>query len=198
MKSLHIELRESRIEKGISLEDIYRETKIRTALLEHIEEGNYTVVPEPFMRAFLREYAAAVGLDPEKVIARFEGKQVALREEAPEPSESRVDSAPIPEKTPSSAPETPAPPSPAPSEDAAPADAGTGGPAPSILEPPPVTPEPPSAPIDNPPERTDEKRKPLFPDDEPKNHRTLTFVLFIVLIIVATLAILFINGNLSF
>jgi cytoskeletal protein RodZ len=81
MKPLHKELQDIRIEKGISLEDISRETKIRVPFLEKIEEGDFTVVPEPFMRAFLREYAETLGLSPDRVISRFEGKITTVRDE---------------------------------------------------------------------------------------------------------------------
>lgn len=42
------------------------------------------------------------------------------------------------------------------------------------------------------------KTGPLFPDDEPRNSRAFMLGVFILLIIIATLAILFINGRLSF
>lgn len=81
MKPLHEELKELRLEKGVSLEDIYAVTKIRPALLEKLEEGDFTIAPEPFLRAFLREYAEAAGIDPDRVIARYENKASRIREE---------------------------------------------------------------------------------------------------------------------
>ncbi|MHB9029523.1 MAG: helix-turn-helix domain-containing protein, partial [Candidatus Latescibacterota bacterium] len=81
MKPLHKELQDIRIEKGISLDDISRETKIRVPFLEKIEEGDFTVVPEPFIRAFLREYAETLGVSPDRVISKFEGKATAIRDE---------------------------------------------------------------------------------------------------------------------
>lgn len=81
MKPLHKELQDIRIEKGISLDDISRETKIRVPFLEKIEEGDFTVAPEPFIRAFLREYAETVGLNPDRVISKFEGKATTVRDE---------------------------------------------------------------------------------------------------------------------
>jgi hypothetical protein len=225
MKSLHTELKETRIAKGITLEDIYRETKIRTAFLERMEEGDFSIVPEPFMRAFLREYAEAVGLDPNRVIAKYEGKPVSVREEpphgvpnvcnahvgVPEQQDTQALSVPRPEKTKhifrrslfgkSSAK---AKPTDREEESASvppeiPASEGKEAPISPTqsLEPPKtrimVT-------IDDAakPEAEFRKTGPLFPDDEPRNSRAFMLGVFILLIIIATLAILFITGKLSF
>ena len=74
MKSLHEELKIVRLQRGISLEEIVKETKIRLDFLERIEEGDYTVTPTPFVRAFLREYAEVVGIDPNLVMQKLDKK----------------------------------------------------------------------------------------------------------------------------
>ena len=71
MKPLQEELKEIRIEKGITLEDVSQFTKIRVYLLEKLEEGDFPIVPNPYMRVFLREYADAIGVDQDRVIAKF-------------------------------------------------------------------------------------------------------------------------------
>ncbi|MBT4485853.1 MAG: hypothetical protein HOC71_19460 [Candidatus Latescibacteria bacterium] len=81
MKPLHEELKEIRLKKGVSLEDIYKATRIRMHLLEALEEGNFTVLPLPYIRAFLREYAKEIGMDSEYVIARFEKKSSTIQDE---------------------------------------------------------------------------------------------------------------------
>lgn len=211
MKSLHAELKETRLKKGISLEDIYRETKIRTSFIQRMEEGDFSIVPEPFIRAFLREYAEVVGLDPNRVIAKYEGKPVSLREEPPQrediqqPSVSQPDNTtPVSRRSSTVKPNTRAKSANRVTIDASarpeiPASEGTGecvSPAPS--------PEPPKTRIavttDETVKPEDEVRKtgPLFPEEEPRTSRTIMFGLFILIIIIATLAILFINGKLSF
>ena len=72
MKPLHEELKEIRLEKGFSLEYISQKTKIRIQFLEKLEEGDFSIVPLTYIRAFLREYAKIVGLDPDLIIAKFE------------------------------------------------------------------------------------------------------------------------------
>jgi cytoskeletal protein RodZ len=83
MRPFHEELKELRIEKGISLEDIFRITKIRVSLLEKLEEGDFSIAPGPFLHAFLREYAEVIGIDPNRVIARFENKAQSIDETVP-------------------------------------------------------------------------------------------------------------------
>lgn len=80
MKPFHEELKEIRLENNISLEHIHEVTKIRIVLLEKIEEGDTSIAPAPIIRAFLREYAQAVGIDPERVIKRYENKVDSIRE----------------------------------------------------------------------------------------------------------------------
>ena len=74
MKPLHEELKIVRLQEGISLEEIAKETKIRLDFLERIEEGDYTVTPLPFVRAFLRGYAGVIGIDPNLVMLKFDKK----------------------------------------------------------------------------------------------------------------------------
>jgi cytoskeletal protein RodZ len=62
-------LREARLEKGMSLEEVENLTKIRKRYLQAIEEGDYKVLPGPFyVRAFVKSYADTVGLDSEQVL----------------------------------------------------------------------------------------------------------------------------------
>ncbi|WP_181348631.1 RodZ domain-containing protein [Thalassobacillus sp. CUG 92003] len=59
-------LKEAREEQGMSIGQVQEVTKIQKRYLQAIEENNFGVLPGKFYtRAFIREYAAAVGLDPE-------------------------------------------------------------------------------------------------------------------------------------
>ena len=65
-------LKKARLEKGISLEQLEEMTKIRKRYLEAIEEGDYNVLPGNFyVRAFIKNYAEAVGLDPNEVLSFY-------------------------------------------------------------------------------------------------------------------------------
>ena len=83
MKSLHEELRDIRLERGVTLEQIYEKTKIRIHLLEKLENGDYSIAPIPYIRAFLKEYAIVLNLDPDRVIARYEKKIDSVRDLQP-------------------------------------------------------------------------------------------------------------------
>lgn len=69
-------LREAREAKGLSLEDIQAKTRINTRFLEALESGQYGALPTPVhVRGFLKNYARALGLDPQPLLARYEASQ---------------------------------------------------------------------------------------------------------------------------
>lgn len=70
--SFGVRLRTQREEKGVSLEDISRHTKIKVSLLEALERNELTYWPHGlFGRAYIRSYAQVVGLDPEPLLGEF-------------------------------------------------------------------------------------------------------------------------------
>lgn len=65
-------LRNVRERRRITLDDITARTKISRSLLAKLERGDLTDWPPGiFRRSFFREYAAAIGLDPETLIGDF-------------------------------------------------------------------------------------------------------------------------------
>ncbi len=65
-------LRSHRERRGISLRSIAESTKIKHSLLEALERGDVSQWPRGlFRRAYLRDYANAVGLAPEPLLAEF-------------------------------------------------------------------------------------------------------------------------------
>ncbi|WJH33308.1 helix-turn-helix domain-containing protein [Paenibacillus sp. CC-CFT747] len=72
MFELGQQLKKARLDKGISMEDLQETTKIRKRYLEAIEEGNFKDLPGNFyVRAFIKSYAEAVGLDPSEVLSMY-------------------------------------------------------------------------------------------------------------------------------
>jgi len=62
-------LKEARIAKDLSLDSLQETTKIQKRYLVAIEEGNFQILPGKFYaRAFIKEYANAVGLDPNELL----------------------------------------------------------------------------------------------------------------------------------
>ncbi|WP_422123490.1 helix-turn-helix domain-containing protein [Planococcus sp. X10-3] len=68
-------LKEARIEKGYSLEDLQDVTKIQKRYLAGIEEGNYSMMPGQFyVRAFIKQYAEAVGLNADELLEQHKSE----------------------------------------------------------------------------------------------------------------------------
>ena len=68
-------LKEARLAKGLSLDDLQTATKIQKRYLIGIEEGNYSLMPGKFyVRAFIKQYAEAVGLEPEELFEEFKSE----------------------------------------------------------------------------------------------------------------------------
>ena len=66
-------LKEARESKGLTLDDLQQLTKIQKRYLVGIEEGNYEMMPGKFyVRAFIKQYAEAVGLDAEQLFAEHQ------------------------------------------------------------------------------------------------------------------------------
>ncbi|MGM0126266.1 hypothetical protein IGI37_003695 [Enterococcus sp. AZ194] len=69
-------LRQARLDKNISLDELQQMTKIQKRYLEAIESDNYDTLPGTFyVRAFIRQYANAVGEDGEHLVAVFNGDE---------------------------------------------------------------------------------------------------------------------------
>lgn len=65
-------LKEAREQRNMSLDDLQEITKIQKRYLIAIEQGNYVIMPGKFyVRAFIRQYAEAVGLDPEELFEQY-------------------------------------------------------------------------------------------------------------------------------
>lgn len=61
--------------KGYSLEDLQEITKIQKRYLSAIEEGNFSVMPGAFyVRAFIKQYAEAVGLDANEILETYKSE----------------------------------------------------------------------------------------------------------------------------
>lgn len=91
LKKFAEELKDARLKKDISLQQISTKTRIDIRFLEAIENGNYEILPEVYLKAFIRSYAASVGLDENTTMKKFEaaksGKNIDERNipEVPEP-----------------------------------------------------------------------------------------------------------------
>lgn len=93
MASLGQELKRERELRGISLKEIADSTRISLKFLQAIEEDDLAIIPGSFfIRAILRSYARAVGLDEHQVLNRYQELQSYAEESqevAPEKGSGR-------------------------------------------------------------------------------------------------------------
>jgi cytoskeletal protein RodZ len=65
-------LQQARLEKGLSLEDVAKSTKIKTEFLSDIETGQYQKLPSAaYASGFVRNYARFLNLPDEEILALF-------------------------------------------------------------------------------------------------------------------------------
>lgn len=75
-------LREAREARNLTLDDIQEITKIQKRYLVAIEQNDFHALPGRFYaRAFIKEYAQAIGLDPAEVLQGFDEEQIQTNEE---------------------------------------------------------------------------------------------------------------------
>ena len=72
MAQFYKELRELRLSKEITLEELENRTKINAKYLEAIEEGNFDILPIPYLRLFLRAYAIEIGGNSERALEQLD------------------------------------------------------------------------------------------------------------------------------
>ncbi len=82
MTELGRKLKDAREAKGMSLVDVQELTKIQKRYLEGIEEGNYEIMPGKFyVRAFIKQYAEAVGLNVDELFEEFKSEVPSSKED---------------------------------------------------------------------------------------------------------------------
>lgn len=73
MTELGQKLKEAREAKGLSIDQLHEITKIQKRYLVTIEEGDYSILPGAFyVRAFIKQYAEAVGLNGEELLVEYQ------------------------------------------------------------------------------------------------------------------------------
>ncbi len=83
MLEIGVLLRQARLERGLSLEDAQRATKIRTRYLEAMENGDFEALPgEVYAKGFLRNYASFLGLPGDDLVARYKDEMARREREA--------------------------------------------------------------------------------------------------------------------
>lgn len=72
MSEIGEKLRSARIERGYTIDDLQKKTKIQKRYLAAIEEGKFDQLPGDFyVRAFVKQYADSVGLDSTALLEEY-------------------------------------------------------------------------------------------------------------------------------
>ena len=85
-------LRTAREERHLTLADIADATLINIEHLRAIDEGREGSLPEAYMRAFMREYAILVGVDPQELMQTFDDERAEKPATTNDESEREDDS----------------------------------------------------------------------------------------------------------
>ena len=80
------DLRQERERRGLGLDEMEARTKIRVRYLAALEDGDYELLPGPaYARAFLRDYADELGIDPTAELLVLDDPAVDLPPPPPPP-----------------------------------------------------------------------------------------------------------------
>ncbi|MCX6145124.1 MAG: DUF4115 domain-containing protein [Ignavibacteriales bacterium] len=84
LESFGEELRRLREQKQMSLAAISEATRISERMLEAMEAGKFSVLPQTYIRAFLRAYARVLEANPEEILKRYDALNQEIRVTAEE------------------------------------------------------------------------------------------------------------------
>ncbi|SUZ82741.1 uncharacterized protein METZ01_LOCUS35595 [marine metagenome] len=72
MAPFYEELKSLREKQGIDLEEIHNRTKINLESLQAIESGQFDILPNPYVRLFIKAYAIEIGGDTNETLNQLE------------------------------------------------------------------------------------------------------------------------------
>ena len=84
LESFGEELRRLREQKQMSRAAISEATRISEKMLEAMEAGRFSVLPQTYIRAFLRAYARVLEANPEEILKRYDAVNQEIRVAAEE------------------------------------------------------------------------------------------------------------------
>jgi len=100
LEKLSDELRNAREKSGITLQQLAARTRIDIKFLEAIDNGNFSFLPEIYVKAFLKQYARNIGLDEDETIKKYDSAIGSV------PKEKESESSAVDNKIKTTAPQT--------------------------------------------------------------------------------------------
>ena len=102
------ELKEARTKSQLTLQQIAAKTRIDMKFLEYMEKGNFSFLPDLYIKAFIKEYVRLVGLDVDITFKKFEAAKKNknydeygnVEEELKKPKAETEETKPAQEETP--------------------------------------------------------------------------------------------------
>ena len=94
MKHFCEELKAAREFKKVTLEEISSTTKINVTFLQALEDGCWDILPEPYIKGFLKAYAQCVGMNVFKVLKKYDELEKGIEPSEEESAEGEQKLAP--------------------------------------------------------------------------------------------------------
>ena len=98
LKKFAEELKKAREDSNFTIDQIFSKTRIDKKYIQAIEDGNFSIMPDVYIRAFIKEYSKAIKLDAAEVMGKYELAKKGLSVDSAKVEESNV-AQPQPKKT---------------------------------------------------------------------------------------------------
>jgi len=96
MQSVGEKLKKARLEKNLSLDEVYRQTKIHTRVLEALEQDRaHNFLSHLYVKAFLKTYAQYLDLNAEELLKEYSDSQKIESSKSPLPPVKKKPKAPL-------------------------------------------------------------------------------------------------------
>lgn len=89
MESAGAKLKKIRLEKGISLEDVHKKTRIHLNILKAIEEDNFVGQSPVYIKGFLKIYCNFLGVNPEGFLTEVKKPAEAVPQKIEQPKKEK-------------------------------------------------------------------------------------------------------------
>jgi cytoskeletal protein RodZ len=83
LKKFADELKSAREDREVTLKQIFAKTRIDLKFLQAIENADFNVLPDLYIKAFIKEYAQQIDLNPQEILQKYENAKSGRQEPAP-------------------------------------------------------------------------------------------------------------------